>query len=657
MTDFFEQQDHSRKATLWLLILYVLAVLATCLLLHVGLCAAFSFGGSNDEGFKSGVFMEYLFMPEIALATLGITSLIIFLSSIYKITQLSAGGSAVAEELGGREITNGTRDPMERRLLNVVEEMAIASGITMPRVYVLDGERGMNAFAAGFSSKDAAVAVTRGLLEVVKREELQAVIGHEFSHVLNGDMRLNIWLIGVLHGIFALTIIGRTIIEFGLRSASRGSSSSRKDNKLGGLLVCVAVGAITWVVGFVGFFFGRLIQSSISRQREFLADASAVQFTRNPQGLAQALKLIGAAGSDLSSPNTAEVSHMLFASGLDSLFATHPSLAERIRRLDPFFTGGFREARLALDARRTALIKEAQQGKSGDEDSQKELGHLNTLHHGLSIPDLDGEDASAVSALFSLAWLSQADREALRTIPAAMGCICGCLLSTEDAVRERQMGMLPRLSFNDALLRQLVESWAAQVKERTVSEKRQLCELAVMGLRQEPREMRERLAKSVSALSSADDQIDPFEFAIGCMIRRRLLPDESLAAARRPPVSPRQLIGEIQEVLGVVALYGAKEGRSICPALEAGLQRLAPFIGAAQLRTLPESVDADKLDRALRALEQLAPLIKREFMQACEVVIMHDNEMTETEETFLFAIADAVEALSWNAKLATRASA
>jgi hypothetical protein len=348
---------------------------------------------------------------------------------------------------------------------------------------------------------------------------------------------------------------------------------------------------------------------------------------------------------------------MLFASGLDSLFATHPSLSERIRRLDPFFTGGFREARLALDARRTALIKEAQQGKSGDEDSQKELGHLNTLHHGLSIPDLDGEDASAVSALFSLAWLSQADREALRTIPAAMGCICGCLLSPEESVRERQMGMLPRLSFNDALLRQLVESWAGQVKERTVSEKRQLCELAVMGLRNEPRDMRERLAKSVQALSSADDQIDPFEFAIGCMIRRRLLPDESLAASRRPPISPRQLIGEIQEVLGVVALYGAKEGRSICPSMEAGLQRLAPFIGAVQMRNVPGSVDADKLDRALRQLEALAPLIKREFMQACEVVIMHDNEMTATEETFLFAIADAIEALSWNAKLAKKQSA
>jgi Zn-dependent protease with chaperone function len=656
MTDFFEQQEKSRKATFGLLLLYIFSVVATCLLLHLSLCAVFSYGSSEGQGFQMEKFLEYVLMPEIALATMGITSFIIFLSSLYKITQLRAGGSAVAEELGGREITNSTQDPMERRLLNVVEEMAIASGITMPRVFVLDGERGMNAFAAGFSSKDAAIAVTRGLLEVVKRDELQAVIGHEFSHVLNGDMRLNIWLVGVLHGIFALTILGRVLIEIGLRSSSRSSSSSRKNNNP--LAILALVGLASWIVGLVGFFFGRLIQSGISRQREFLADASAVQFTRNPQGLAQALKLIGAAGSNLTSPNTTEVSHMLFSSGMNSFFATHPPIETRIQRLDPFFNGDFNEARIALDARRSELVRAVSGAAESDaSNSLDDLSPLNRIHPTLSIPGLEGEDASAVSALFSLAWLSQEDRVTLRTIPAAIGCICGCLLSTDEAVRERQMGMLPRLSFNDALVRQWVESWAERIRERTVSERRQVCELAVMALRNEPRDLRERLAKSVEALSSADDQIDPFEFAVGCMIRRRLLPDESLEASRRPPVPPKQLVAEILEVLSVIALYGAKEGRSILPALEAGVQRLLPFIGALPIRTIPETVDAQKLDRSLRHLEALAPLLKREFMQACEVIIMHDAEMTEVEETFLFAIADAIDALSWNAKVAKKQSA
>jgi Zn-dependent protease with chaperone function len=322
MTDFFEQQEHARKATYRLIVLYVLGVIGTCVTLHFGLSAALSIVSSSSEessSFNMASFLKLALNPQFAFFTLGITSLIIVLSSVYKMASLRAGGSAVARELGGREILNSTQDVLERRLLNVVEEMAIASGIAMPRVFVLDNEKGMNAFAAGFSSKDAAVAVTRGLLELVQRDELQAVIGHEFSHVLNGDMRLNIRLVGILYGIFALAILGRVLIEIGLRSSSR--SSSNKKNSLAGLAV---VGFVCWLVGQIGFFFGRLIQSSISRQREYLADASAVQFTRNPLGLANALKLIGATGSRLSNPNTSEVSHMLFASGLESMFATHP---------------------------------------------------------------------------------------------------------------------------------------------------------------------------------------------------------------------------------------------------------------------------------------------------------------------------------------------
>lgn len=651
MTDFFEQQEHSRKRTLWLILLYGIAVIATCMTLHLGICAVLSFVGASDEtaSFNAETFWELVREPAVALFTLGITSLIIVCASLFKIIQLSAGGSAVARELGGREVTNNTQDVLERRLLNVVEEMAIASGIAMPRVFILDQERGMNAFAAGFSSKDAAIAVTRGLLEVVRREELQAVIGHEFSHVLNGDMRLNIRLVGILHGIFALTILGRLLIRIGLRSSSRSSSSS--SSKKGDSLYILAIfGIITWLIGLIGFFFGRLIQSGISRQREFLADASAVQFTRNPQGLARALKLIGVAGSRLTNPKTPEVSHMLFASGLQSIFATHPPLASRIRRLDPQFSGDFSEARQTLHARLSALhsvVKEAESER--DPGSQEALRNLKKMTPNVAIPGLEEEDALIVGAALSLAWLSQADRESLRTIPAAIACICGCLLSEDEAVRKRQMGLLPPLPGNETLLRQLVETWRRTTRERSVSERRKLCELAVMGLRNEPRELRERVARSVHELSEADHQIDPFEFAVGCMIRRRLLPDDSLAAARRPPVPPRQVVDEMVEVLSVIALYGAKEGRSIRPALEAGLKRLSPFIGVVEIRSVSERVDAHKLDRALRQLECLAPLLKREFMQACETIILHDGEITETEETFLFAIADAIDAISWNA--------
>jgi Zn-dependent protease with chaperone function len=652
MTDFFEQQDQARKATYRLIVLYVLGVIGTCVTLHFGLSAALSLILSSSEESSSlnmASFLKLALNPQFALFTLGITSLIIVLSSVYKMASLRAGGSVVARELGGREILNSSQDVLERRLLNVVEEMAIASGIAMPRVFVLDNEKGMNAFAAGFSSKDAAVAVTRGLLEIVQRDELQAVIGHEFSHVLNGDMRLNIRLVGILYGIFALAILGRVLIEIGLRSSSRSTSS--KKNSLVGLAV---VGIVCWLVGQIGFFFGRLIQSSISRQREFLADASAVQFTRNPLGLANALKLIGAAGSRLASPKTSEVSHMLFASGLESMFATHPPIVSRIRRLDNQFDGNFTEARTWIDKRQaalTAMASGAQSIKAGG--SAEGLRSLQQVLPGasISIPGLDRDSAKIVGSVYALAWLQDAERESLVDPVEAVACICGALVANDDELRDRQMALLPFINGNEEALRQKTDTWRLNMRSWSVSQRRKTCELAVSGLRNESFGFRTRLATAIDAISRADDVIEPFEFAVGYMIRRRLLPDDTVAHALRAPVPPRPITNEIVEVLSVIALYGAKDETRIRPALEAGLKRLLPFIGAVEVRTINQSIDARKLDRAFQQLEGLAPLIKREFMQACEVIILHDGEILETEETFLFAIADAIDAMGWNATL------
>ena len=227
--------------------------------------------------------------------------------------------------------------------MNIVEEMSVASRVPMPKVYILDKEPGMNAFAAGHDPKDAAVAVTRGLLDKLNREELQAVVAHEFSHILNGDMRLNIRLIGILFGIFALTLVG-TMLFHGARImalTSGGRSRGKNNNGMAIVLALFALGALCMIVGYIGFFFGRLMQSYISRQREYLADASAVQFTRDSAGLADALKMIGAEGSALQNPKAMEVSHMLLASGLQSAFATHPPLVDRIRRWDPSLDGDF----------------------------------------------------------------------------------------------------------------------------------------------------------------------------------------------------------------------------------------------------------------------------------------------------------------------------
>jgi Zn-dependent protease with chaperone function len=322
--NFFEHQDRARRNTKWLVVYFIAAVALMIAAIYAVFAAAFLRGG--------GSFWHTELFAGVALGTV----FVILCGSLTKTLALRQGGSAVASMLGGRPINTNTTDPDERKLLNVVEEVAIASGISVPTVYLLPEEEGINAFAAGRSPADAVIGVTRGCMTLLTREELQGVIAHEFSHVLNGDMRLNVRLIGLVFGIFCLSQIGRILI----RTSGRRSGGSKKGGN-----PLPLIGIALMIIGAIGVFFGRLIKSAVSRQREFLADAAAVQFTRNPAGLAGALKKIGGLlhGSRIDNAHAEEASHLFFSNALasswSSLMATHPPLAERIKRLDPSSMG------------------------------------------------------------------------------------------------------------------------------------------------------------------------------------------------------------------------------------------------------------------------------------------------------------------------------
>ncbi|RYE61321.1 MAG: hypothetical protein EOP17_21245, partial [Rhizobiaceae bacterium] len=299
-----------KSATSRLVFLYVLAVLVIC----------------GAIGFVAIFFTQSLIGGLIAAA---ITLVIIAIGSLIRMRQLGGSGSEVAILLGGIPVDPATKDPLERRLLNVVEEMAIASGIPVPRVFILRGEAGINAFAAGMRPGEAVIGVTRGTLEQLNRDELQGVVAHEFSHIFNGDMRLNLRLMGVLGGILALTTIGRIMLN-----TSRGTRSSKKDGN-----AFIFIGFALVAIGFIGVFFARLIKAAVSRQREYLADASAVQYTRNPLGIGGALMKINGMTeqSSVTSPFAEEASHMFFGSVklFSNMMATHPALEERIKRISP----------------------------------------------------------------------------------------------------------------------------------------------------------------------------------------------------------------------------------------------------------------------------------------------------------------------------------
>ena len=339
-TDFFTRQDAARRKTTRLVVLFVLAVLAIMVSIDLLLAATIGYASGGSEGGRRDYWAIATDPWLVGLAVIG-TLVVVGGGSLFKVAQLRGGGKVVAEELGGRLLHPDTSDPTEQQLQNVVQEMAIASGTPTPPVYLLDHEQGINAFAAGFTPSDAVIGITRGTAERLTRDELQGVVAHEFSHILNGDMRLNIRLIGILHGILIIGLLGYFVLRASMFSGYRRRSSRDQG---GGAMVLLALGAGLAAVGFFGTFFGNLIKAAVSRQREFLADASAVQFTRHPDGIAGALKKIAgfSAGSRVQSPNAPAASHMFFGratGGFSGMFSTHPPLEERIRRIDPSWDG------------------------------------------------------------------------------------------------------------------------------------------------------------------------------------------------------------------------------------------------------------------------------------------------------------------------------
>jgi len=335
--DFFEAQQHARGLTFRLVLLFCAAVVSLVVLTNLLLMAFMGWLNSNGDAGNAGAGLAVFDWGRFWLVGIGVVS-VIGIASLVKIASLSRGGANVAEMMGGHLLLQGGTLP-EKRILNVVEEMAIASGTPVPPVYLIE-EPGINAFAAGFSPSDAVIGITQGAIDSLDRDQLQGVIGHEFSHILNGDMRLNIRLIGILHGILVIGMVG----YFLLRYAPYSNRRSKNDSSMG----IVALGLGLTIIGYAGTFFGKAIKASVSRQREFLADASAVQFTRNPDGIAGALEQIGVQGghgSLLQNPHASEISHALFATGMagfvDKLFATHPPLQKRIRAIKPGWDGLF----------------------------------------------------------------------------------------------------------------------------------------------------------------------------------------------------------------------------------------------------------------------------------------------------------------------------
>lgn len=664
--DFFEAQDRARRRSRRLVLLFGLALLGTILASYAAAIVVVHAAGHGHQleadywryqesaRWPAGGFHHPWWDPRLFLGVSGAVVAVVGVASLFKWAQMRQGGSAVAAMVGGRRVEPRTTDLHERRLLNVVEEMAIASGIPMPAVFVLDQEPGLNAFAAGLTTADAAVAVTRGALEKLTRDELQGVIGHEFSHILNGDMRLNVRITAVVFGILVIGLIGRGI----LRSLGRGRiRTGGGRNKGGGVALVLAIGLAMFIIGYIGYFFGRLIQAAVSRQREFLADAAAVQFTRNPAGIAGALKKIGgyALGGSMVDNHAAEIGHFFFAqafrSSFGGLWATHPPLAERIRAVEPHWDGQLFAPPEVVDIRNESFATAGFGGGTrytADETFRRVHEAQPDLPPPLRPARLAFAPARAVVDLGALTEshfrhaqqligsIPERLREAVRDSSGAQVVVFGLLLGGDKAARDAQQAIVAQQAGPDVAAQ--LAGYRAALSVLHPDARLSLLQLALPVLRELDAAALDRFATTLDELVHADAKVTPFEYAL----QKMLLSQLRLAQAPDRPLqfdSFTAVAGDIAVVLSALAHLSPTESEK---AFAAGAAQLPALEGRLNL-VAPANCGLAQMDAALDKLAVSSLPIKKRLLIAAAHVIGGDGTISPEEGELYRALAATLD--------------
>lgn len=624
--DFFAHQEQARKRTGRLVGYFALAIVLIVAMLYVVGMILFNMAEANSNSGQTGarsVDVVYWNWP-VFLGVLGLCVLIIGGGSLYRILHLSAGGSVVAESLGGTLLDYDRAGPDERRLLNVIEEMAIASGVPVPPVYLIEDDT-INAFAAGYRPTDAVIGVTRGCVERLDRDQLQGVMAHEFSHIFNGDMRLNIRLVGVIHGLLILGVIGLYVC----RTASISSMGRRSSNNKGnGAAFIIIFGLAMMAVGFIGTFFGRLIQAAVSRQREFLADASAVQYTRNPDGIAGALRVIGGIDKKTSMPHTAsEFNHMFFAQALDSVFASHPPLADRISRIEGAHVSQVGEAPATEAARAAAAGASSFAGSVSTSAVHAAVEDIGTVN-----PDTIRAVGHVIDTMPDSIKAASHDPWGARLVILAL------LLADDGTEKSRQLSAIDSMLDEQHL--KMLRNLHGTIRNLHPSQRLPLIDMAIPALSRMSRSQYDEFMGIVTRVIRSDGQISLFEWCIHTTLERhlgqRFDPD-----SKSPPRNRRlsRFIEDASLVLAIVARLGSEDPSDAMPSWKAGVEKLGSF----NLKVPDESrCTLRNLRGSLSKLECIRFQDRKLLLDACEATIDHDGRTTIEEAELLRAIADSL---------------
>jgi len=624
--DFFAAQDRAKARTRLLVVYFILGVAGLVVSLNVlamvGESATGAYRARQDrDDLATGAANGLGWNPSVNVIVTLVTLAIVGGSCAYKVAELKAGGSAVALSVGATPLAPHPAGMEERQLRNIVEEMALASGVQVPEIYIMEEEEGINAFAAGLRPDTAAIVVTRGALKYLNRDELQGVIGHEFSHILNGDMRLNVELIGAVFGLLVIAIIGKGLLQTVGRTRVRGKDAGQA------IIVMLLIGAALYAIGSLGVLFGRLIQAAVSRQREALADAAAVQFTRNPTGLAGALKKIGGlgAGSYINHAHAEETAHMYIAPALDTFFATHPPLEQRIRELEPSWDGKFINP--VAGQFNEGLAKCADDVAPPSAVPPLAAAKVNQLL----------ASAATVGAL-ALAkardWRENLPETIAHALNDPVGCRALVLALALDPGLARREAQIARLREQQEPAVSALEALLPNVDTLEDGRRLPLLELALAGLANLPPPEKIFLIARLRELTGFDrGNQNMYQFALWRVTQCRLNPQPP----RLGPPQAEYYRKDISVVLSALAHLSTPDDAAALPVYQQGLTAL-PALANLSLTPRAHATLAD-IEGACMRLESTPFALKKQLLEAGALIVQADGVVEPAEGELLRAIA------------------
>ncbi|MDQ6995559.1 MAG: M48 family metalloprotease [Mariprofundaceae bacterium] len=636
--NFFEHQERAQQRTWWLFALLFIAVIGVVFAVYIavvfGLYAAQIL---PVDSFSGNLNLHYFWQTQRFLWVTTFTLSVLIAGSCYKTYQLKqTGGAGVAEQLGGKRLPTHVKNPLHKRLLNIVEEMAIASGLPVPSVYLLD-QSGINAFAAGFTPSDTIIGVTQGAIDLLNRDELQGVIAHEFSHILHGDTRINMRMIALLHGMTMLSDIGMLL----LTSRRTTHFSQRQKATHPGLLV---LGILVFFVGLLGLLAADLIKRAVSRQREFLADASAVQFTRNPEAVANALKTIGGYrdGSRVNHHYASSLSYFFFAYDAKqdrrtqvykNWWATHPPLIERIHRIEPSFRGQFNAFDAQKKQERVRVEADIGVAYAMPKTSQPAINQATVM---ASIGSMQADCLD--HAEYTLAHIPSRLKHFVHDPYTARAVCYGLLISSQRDIHQKQWALLEKKADPNVLREMLDIQTDLNVLPSML--RLPLLEMMIPALKTLSQAQYQGFVQNIQILIQADHQVSIFEFALHRMLLRHLKP--TFSASNTPPVCRYKHLNDVRVsctcILAMLICYGEhRHPKTLLTHITDDLLEEAMPWPPARL------LHVQSLNKALNQLLECSPSVKKSILEACVTVIFDDGVLQEKEMEALRAIADGMD--------------